>query len=153
MNRAAALAYLTSLYGSSQAPYLKLAGVPLTDTADGVGVVIDDALLAVGTAFADLATAAPTATIDYRAALRFYALDFAWQNINSPKFLDKAKAGDVEVVSVEWRKHLKAARDEALEALIGLGIIVTPGSWPTGTQFGMLGINLDYLQQPVEGIP
>jgi hypothetical protein len=152
MNRAAALAYLTSLYGSSQAPYLELAGVPLTDTADGVGVVIDEALLAIGTAYADLATAVPTAVMNYRAALRFYALDFAWSNINSPKFLDKAKAGDVEIASVEWRKHLKAARDEARDELISLGVIVVGNSWPAAGQFGMLGINLDYLQQPVENV-
>jgi hypothetical protein len=152
MNRAAALAYLTSLYGSSQAPYLKLAGVPLTDTANGVGVVIDEALLAVGTAYADLAIAVPTAVTNYRAALRFYALDFAWTNINSSKFLDKAKAGDVEIASVEWRKHLKAARDEAYAELVTLGIIATASSWPSAGQFGMLGINLDYLQQPVENV-
>jgi hypothetical protein len=154
MNRSAALTYLTALYGASTSPYLTLTGIALTDTDDGLKAVIDDALLAVGTAYADLATAQPSDTRQYRAALRFYALDFAWQNLNSTKLLDKAKAGDVEVASVEWRKHLKAARDDAAAVAQSLGVDVLAANGATGwaalgDTVGVPGWSLDYLE-PVE---
>lgn len=149
MNREAAVEYLTSLYGSSREPYLTMAGVALTDTPGGIGVVIDDALLACGVAYGDLATGVPDTVRAYRAALRYYALDLAWTNINDSKHLDKAKAGDVEVASVEWRKQLMAARDKAARDAAALGADIPDpageSGWPSGA-WSLAGINLDYIE-------
>jgi hypothetical protein len=149
MNREDALAYITSLYGSSREPYLVQAGIPLEDTATGVGVVIDDALLACGVGYTELVTGIPSNVRAYRAALRYYALDLAWTNINDSKHLDKAKTGDVEVASVEWRKQLMAARDKAARDAVALGADIPDpdgeSGWPSGG-WSLAGVNLDYIE-------
>lgn len=155
MNRAAAIAYLTDLYGSSRSPYLTMAEIALTDTANGLAAVIDDALLAIDVAYSDLATAAPSNVRAYRATLRYMALRKAWGNLNQMPLIGKVGAGTgVSVDSVDWRKQIPAQMVEAQAEAISLGVDLpsidgTSGWAAMGDIVGTPSWSLDYLE-PVE---
>lgn len=157
MNRSAAIAYLTTEFGSSTAPYLALAGVELVDSGP-VGGIVDAALLRSGVAYADL----PTATVDnalaFRAVLRYEALIWLWNNLNDLTRSAKVGAGQgITVDATAWRQELPAkialARIDARAQGVDLPETSATNGWgalnPTA---GRLGFGLDYLEQePING--
>lgn len=156
MNRQAALAYLTAEFGSSNAPYLTLAGVTLADSGP-VGGIIDSALLRLGTVYSDLATAQPTNALAYRATLRYEALVWCWHNVNDFPHAGKVGAGQgVSVDLTDWRKEfgpkIELARKDAAANGVTLPPVGDDSGWgaldPTK---GPVGFSLDYLQEPIYG--
>jgi hypothetical protein len=156
MNRAAAVTYLTGLYGSGANALLSLADMTGEDTTGNLKEPIDDALLLMGTAYDDLATATVTSTIPgYLAALRYTALRRIIAGLNAKSQQGVAQVGQGVSLDVrEWIKRLQgelaAAAAEARQEGVAIGILDTSGMWPTGT-FALTGINLDYLE-PVETV-
>lgn len=153
MNRAAALAYLTAEFGTSTAPYLTLAGVPLTDTGAVAGI-IDTALLRLGTDYSDLAAAAPTNALAYRATLRYEALVWLWNNINDLPRSAKVGAGQgVSVDATNWRQEFApkielARKDAAAQGVLLPPVGATDGGWAAmDPTIGPVGFGLNYLQQ------